>query len=121
MALRVRAKAARFAGATSSLGRGAHLRVALAKPQDEQGLQLTVRHRRGVYLCSDESLDGKAFGSLMRLFRRFLDGTLQSSRIKDPLGFARVDVPQVLFGEHAITVLDKVLDRRLRDRCAVPR
>ena len=54
------------------MGGRAHLLVALSESQDEQRLREVVHHWGGVHLCSDESIDGEALGSLMRLFGRFL-------------------------------------------------
>src|SRR5215213_3995939 len=54
-----------------TLGDRADLFLALSEPPYEQGLRALGCHERGVRLRGDESLDGEAFGSIMRLFRQF--------------------------------------------------
>ena len=66
------ALAAGLWGIAETLGSRAHLLVAGSERQDEQGLREVVRHWGGVHLCSDESFDGEALGSLISLFRQFL-------------------------------------------------
>ena len=63
-----------------ALGSRAHLLVAFSEPQDEQGLREVVRHWGGVHLCSNESFDGEALSSLMRLFGRFLEEFFSETR-----------------------------------------
>ena len=55
-----------------TLGRRAHLLVAGLERQDEKGLREVVLHWGGVHLGSDEMFDGEALGSLISLFRQFL-------------------------------------------------
>src|SRR5215208_2743526 len=45
---------------------------------DEQRLRASAGERRSLHLRCYEPPDGQAFGSLMRLFRQFLDGVLGS-------------------------------------------
>ena len=52
-----------------AVGGGAHLLLVGTEPPYEQGLRTVTREERGVRLRGDESLDGEAFSSLMRLFR----------------------------------------------------
>ena len=61
--------------AAPQVGRRAHLLVAFPEPQDEQGLREVVCHWGGVHLCGDESIDGEALSSLMRLFGQFQRGS----------------------------------------------
>jgi hypothetical protein len=63
-----------------ALGGRAHLLVALAEQEDEQGLRTIVCHRRSVHLRGDESLDGAALGSLMKLFGQFHKGRSRKLR-----------------------------------------
>ena len=53
---------------------GAHLFLVGAKQEAKQRLRAAAGERRRVHLRSDESSDGKAFGSLMRLFGRSRKG-----------------------------------------------
>jgi hypothetical protein len=50
---------------------GADLLVAFSKQEDEQRLRAATGKRRSVHLRGHEPLNGKAVGSLMRLFRQF--------------------------------------------------
>src|SRR5215204_2822821 len=50
-----------------------------SEQEDEQRLREAAGDRRSLHLRGDESPDGQAFGSLMRLFRQFLNGVLRSS------------------------------------------
>src|SRR5918997_131526 len=50
---------------------GADLFMVGTEQEDEQGLRAAAGERRGLHLRGDEPPDGEAFGSLMRLFRRF--------------------------------------------------
>src|SRR5215217_1227001 len=47
--------------------------MALSEQEDEQRLRAAAGERRSLHLRGDESPDGQAFGSLMRLFRQFQD------------------------------------------------
>src|SRR5829696_2704366 len=53
------------------MGSGAHLLVVGAEPQDEQRLRKAVRNERSVHPRGDDTSDGEASGTQMRLFRRF--------------------------------------------------
>src|SRR5215208_8532234 len=58
---------------------GADLLLAGAEQEAEQGLREAAGDRRNPDLRCYESSDGEALGSLMRLFRLFLDGDLGRS------------------------------------------
>src|SRR5215212_9366627 len=66
-------------GSAAAVGGRAHIFVVGTEQTDEQGLRKASRDERGVCLRGDESLDGEALGSLVRLFRRFLHGVLGNS------------------------------------------
>src|SRR5688572_16521969 len=72
-------RAAEVWGSASAVGGRAHVLVVGTEQTDEQGLRTTNRDERSVRLRSYDARDGEAFGSLMRLFRQFLDGVLRSS------------------------------------------
>jgi hypothetical protein len=78
-------RAAEVRRSASAVGGGANLLLVGTEPPYEQGLRAPGCHERGVRLCGDESLDGEAFGSLMRLFRQFRKGVLQSTHSPDPI------------------------------------
>ena len=65
----------------SAVGGGAYLLLVGTEPPYEQGLRTVSRDERGVRLRGDESLDGEAFSSHMRLFRQFQVGILGTSHI----------------------------------------
>src|SRR5215208_3171308 len=50
---------------------GANLFMVGTEQEAEQGLREAAGERRSLHLRGDESLDGEAFGSLMKLFRQF--------------------------------------------------
>src|SRR5215203_5727146 len=58
---------------------GADLLVVGTEQAYEQRLRAFTGERRSLHLRGDEPPYGESFGSLMRLFRRFLDGVLRSS------------------------------------------
>src|SRR5918994_4730639 len=53
------------------MGCGAHLLVVGAEQKDEQRLRKAVRDERSVHPGGDDTADGEAPGTQMRLFRRF--------------------------------------------------
>ncbi len=57
----------------------AWLRLVGTEQEDEQRLRKAAGEWRSLHLRSYESPDGEEIGSLMRLFRQFLDGILGSS------------------------------------------
>jgi transposase len=57
------------------LGSGAHVRLAIPQPTDEQRLRAAVRDGRSVRLCSDDSADGEAVGPCLGVFRYSLSAT----------------------------------------------
>ena len=59
-----------------------------SEQEDEQRLLEAAGDRRSLDLRGDESPDGQAFGSLMRVFRQFLDWTLAICE-KKGVGYAR--------------------------------
>ena len=58
--------------------------------EDEQRLRAAAGDRRSPHLRGDESSYGEAFGSLMRLFRQFLDGVLRSSPVRHSKMFSLI-------------------------------
>jgi hypothetical protein len=54
--------AARLRGIAQTLGRGAHLLLALSEQADEQGLREVVRNERSFRLRGDDASDGKTIG-----------------------------------------------------------
>src|SRR5215217_5267205 len=81
------AEAARTEGPKSLLAdkvdSGADLFLAGTEQEDEQRLRAATGERRGPHLRGDEPPYGEAFGSFMRLFRRF-HGEVQLRRIPLP-------------------------------------
>ncbi len=64
-------RAAEVRRSASAMGGRADLFVVGPEPPYEQGLRALGCHERGVRLRGDESLDGEALGSLMRLLGPF--------------------------------------------------
>src|SRR5215210_549375 len=61
------------------MGSGGHLLVVGAEPQDEQRLRKAVRNERSVHPRGDDTSDGEALSSLMRLFGQFLYESVQKA------------------------------------------
>ncbi len=67
------------------MGGGADVLVDRLEPQDEHGLRAFARDKRGVHLLfGDDTTDGEAIGSLMRLFGRFLSPVGRTSLPEKP-------------------------------------
>src|SRR5215218_10934900 len=78
--------AERFPGAAEEMGCGAHLRVDLSQPEDEQGLREAVRNRGSVRLRCDDQADGKAIGPCVGVSRQSLEGVFCALRVDGDLG-----------------------------------
>src|SRR5215216_2997092 len=66
------APASRLRSLTPLLGGRKDLRVVVPQPSHEQGLREIVCHRRGVRLCSHDTLDGKAASPCLGIFKQSL-------------------------------------------------
>src|SRR5215212_9793278 len=66
--------AAGVRGSASAMGGGAHLLLAGAEQEDEQGLREAVRKRGGVHLRRDDPFDGKAPSPWLRISKQFQKG-----------------------------------------------
>ena len=55
------------------MDRGAHLRLVGTEQEDEQRLREAAAERRSFHLRGHESPDGEEIGSLVRVFRQFLE------------------------------------------------
>src|SRR5215212_2607845 len=75
---------ARLQSVTPQMGGGADLLVVEPKPAHEQGLREVVRHRGGVHLRSDDTLDGEAAGPCVGFSDSFSRDCLETLDIPKP-------------------------------------
>src|SRR4051812_35578293 len=66
--------AARIRGSAPQVGGREDLLMAGPEQEDEQGLRATVRQCRGVHLRGDDTADGEAIGTCLRLSKQFRKG-----------------------------------------------